>query len=234
MIVNYGRTGGRRPPPDNEGLRIEDDGSFTMWRSISPAIGRFAGKLEPGELTKIKKEVQAAAATGDLTKQPARDGSAEGIDIAGARATLGSNDYAEGPWGVLIEHLRTLLGELISKPQAAVGLDVKPDGTSARLIHLGEKPLAVDLSNLSVRAVLWGPGYRKLGDWNSNEDNGSAAPSGPAQVEAAGSWSAPLPFAHGFTLGKNKVLHVYVNFAASENGVRSDVTAQHTPPIPES
>jgi hypothetical protein len=234
MIVNYGRTGGRRPPPDNEGLRIEDDGSFTMWRSISPAIGRFAGTLAPAELSKIKTEVQAAAATGDLTKPPARDGSVEGIDIAGARATLGSNDYAEGPWGVLIEHLRKLLGELISKPQAAVGLDVKPDGTSARLVHMGEKPLAVDLSNLSVRAVLWGPGYRKLGDWNSNEDNGSAAPSGPAQVEAAGSWSAPLPFGHGFALGKNKVLHVYVNFAVAENGKRSDVTAQHTPPIPES
>jgi hypothetical protein len=215
-------------------LRIEDDGSFTMWRSISPAIGRFAGTLAPAELSKIKTEVQAAAATGDLTKPPARDGSVEGIDIAGARATLGSNDYAEGPWGVLIEHLRKLLGELISKPQAAVGLDVKPDGTSARLVHMGEKPLAVDLSNLSVRAVLWGPGYRKLGDWNSNEDNGSAAPSGPAQVEAAGSWSAPLPFAHGFALGKNKVLHVYVNFAVAENGKRSDVTAQHTPPIPES
>ncbi len=233
MIVNFGRTGGRRPPPDNEGLQINDDGSFTMWRSISPAIGRFAGELEASELSKIKTEVQQAAAAGDLTKEPARDGSVEGIDIPGAHASLGSNDYAEGPWGVLLDHLRKLLGELINMPQAAVGLEVEPDGKSARLVHLGEKPLAIDLSNLSVRAVLWGRGYHKLGDWNSNEGDGAATPSGPAQVEAAGSWSASLPFDHGFRMGKNKVLHVYVTFAASENGIRADVTAQHTPPIPE-
>ncbi len=233
MIVNYGRTGGRRPPPDNEGLRIDDDGRFTMWRSIGPAIGRFAGRLESSELSKIHKEVQQAAAAGDLTKEPARDGSVEGIDIPGAHATLGSNDGAEGPWGVLITHLRQLLGELIKMPQAAVGLEVKPDGKSAQLVHLGKEPLAIDLSNLSVRAVLWGPGYRKLGDWSSDEGDGAGTPSGPAQVEAAGSWSASLPFDHGFQIGKNKVLHVYVNFAASENGIRVDVTAQHTPPIPE-
>lgn len=233
MIVNYGRTGGRRPPPDREGLRIEDDGRFTMWRSISPAIGRFAGSLGAGELSKIKNEVQLAAAAGDLTREPARDGSVEGIDVAGARATLGSNDEAEGPWGVLIDHLRKLLDVLIDMPQAAVGLEVEPDGTSARLVHLGDRPLAIDLSNLAVRAVLWGRGYQKLGDWNSTDDYGEGSPAGPAQVEAAGSWSIPLPFDHGFRLGKNKVLHVYVTFAASENGNRADVTVQHTPPIPE-
>jgi hypothetical protein len=228
MIVRYSRTGGRVPPPDNEGLQIEDDGSFSMWRSIAPAVGRFAGKLDAGELTKIKSEAKEAAAAGDFSKPPSPDGALDQIDVEGGHASLGSNDYAEGPWSALLEHLRKLLNDLISKPRAAVGLEVASDGRNARLVHLGEKPLAVDLSGLSVRAVLWGRGYRKLGDWNS-----SSKVAGSAPVEAGKSWNVALPLDHDFKTGKDKVLHVYATFAVTEDGQRAEVTAQHIPPIPE-
>jgi len=226
MIVSYARIGGRVPPPDNEGLQVEDDGSFTMWRSIAPSVGRFAGKLSADELSRLKTEAEKAAAEGDVSRPPTMDGSAERFQVEGATATMGSDDYIEGPWGELATHVRKLLGELVSMPQAAVGLEVGEDGRSARLVHLGDKPLAVDLSKLSIRAVLWGRGFRKLGDWST------PAKPGPVQAEASDSWNAPLPFDHGLKPGKNKVLHVYVTFAVSENGQRADVRVEHTPAVP--
>ena len=229
MIVRYARVGGRVPPPDNDGLQIDDDGAFTMWRSIAPAIGRFAGKLEPNELSIVKSEAKNAAAAGDLSKPSSPDGSVDLIDVDGANASLGSNDYAEGDWGALITHLRRLLDDLIRMPRAAVGIEVAPDGHSARLVHLGEKPIAVDLSQLSVRAVLWGRGYRKLGDWTSPSGQGS----GPSQVEAGNSWSFSLPFEHGLKMAKDRVIHVYATFAVTEDGQRAEVSAQRTPPVPE-
>lgn len=229
MIVRYARVGGRVLPSDNEGLEIDDDAAFRMWRSIAPAIGRFAGSLDPSELKSLKSEAKNAAAVGDFAKPPSRDGSVELIDVDGAHASLGSNDYAEGDWGVLITHLRRLLDDLIRMPRAAVGIEVAPDGRSARLVHLGQKPIAVDLSHLSVRAVLWARGYRKVGDWTSP----SGQSSGSSQIEASGSWSFPLPFEHGLKMAKDRVIHVYARFAVTENGQRADVSAQYTPPVPE-
>lgn len=226
MIVDYARIGGRVPPPDNEGLQVADDGTFRMWRSIAPAVGRFAGKLSPAELSQLKKEAQMAVAAGDVSRPPTMDGSAERFQLDGASATMGNNDDVEGAWGELIRHVRTLLEQLVSMPQAAVGLEVADDGRSARLVHLGNKPITVDLSNLSVRAVLWGRGFQKVGDWSTPVNPN------PAQAEADDSWNVPLPFDHGLKTGKNKVLHVYVTFAVSENGQRADVRAEHTPPVP--
>jgi len=226
MIVDYARIGGRVPPPDNEGLQVADDGSFRMWRSIAPAVGRFAGKLSPAELSQLKKEAQMAVAAGDVSRPPTMDGSRERFQLDGASATMGNNDDVEGAWGELIRHVRTLLEQLVSMPQAAVGLEVGGDGRSARLVHLGNKPITVDLSKLSVRAVLWGRGFQKVGDWST-----PGQPS-PSQAEADDSWNVPLPFDHGLKPGKNKVLHVYVTFALAENGQRADVRAEHTPPVP--
>src|SRR3989475_8057306 len=167
MIVDYARIGGRVPPPDNEGLQVEDDGSFRMWRSIAPAVGRFAGTLSPAELRQLKQEAQIAAAAGDVSRPPTMDGSAERFQLDGASATMGTNDDVEGAWGDLIRHCRRLLEQLVSMPQAAVGLEVGDDGRSARLVHLGNKPITVDLSTLSIRAVLWGRGFQKVGDWST-------------------------------------------------------------------
>src|SRR3989454_9572587 len=99
MIVDYARMGGRVPPPDNEGLQVEDDGSFTMWRSIAPSVGRFAGKLSADALSRLKTEAEKAAAQGDVSRPPTMDGSAERFQVEGATAAMGSDDYIEGPWG---------------------------------------------------------------------------------------------------------------------------------------
>jgi hypothetical protein len=52
MMIHYARSGGFRPPRDREILTIEEDGAFTMWRSVGSAVhppspvGRFAGHCE--------------------------------------------------------------------------------------------------------------------------------------------------------------------------------------------
>jgi hypothetical protein len=197
-----------------------------MWRSIAPAVGRFSGKLTPTELSQLRGEAQKAAGGGDLSRQPTMNGSAERFSLDGATATMGSNDDVDGAWGALISHVRRLLGELVSMPEAAVGLELGDGARSASLVHMGAKPIAVDMSKLSIRAVLWGAGFTKLGDWSA-----PVKPE-PAQAEAAGSWNVPLLFDHGLKTGKNKVLHVYVTFALSENGQKAEVRVEHTPPVP--
>jgi hypothetical protein len=229
MIVRYSRIGGRVPPQDNEGLQIEDDGGFSMWRSIAPAIGRFAGTLPTSELSSIRREADGAIAAGDFMKPPVPDGAVDVIDTEGAHASLGSNDYADGAWAPLITHLRRLLDELISMPRAAVGIQVSDDGQSARLVHLGDTPLDVDLSQLTVRALLWGRGYRKLGDWTAPEGRPAHGP----RVSASDSWSLALPFEHGFRQTRDRVIHAYATFAVTEKDQRADVTAKYTPPVPE-
>jgi hypothetical protein len=199
-----------------------------MWRSIATAVVRFSGKLDASELRTLQSEAEAAATAGDFSKPPAPAGSVEMIDVNGGHASLGSNAYGEGAWGTLIDHLRRLLGELLHMPQAAIGLEVSPNARSARLVHLGEKPIAVDLSGLSVRAVLWGRGYQKLGDWKSS----LGATFGPAQVEARNAWSFTLPFDHGFTPSDDQVVHVYANFAVTEEGQRAEVSVVHAPEVP--
>ena len=226
MRVSFARVGGRVPPPDNDGVQIEDDGHFSMWRSIAPVIGRFAGTLTGTELSGLQAEAKAAASAGDFTKPPYPEGAVDLIDLDGAHASLGSNDTAEGAWVPLLARLRRLLDELIDEPRAAIALRVSEDGRSARLEHLGDTAIDLDLSRLNVRAVLWGRGYRKLGDWTSDV-------AGAQRVSAAGSWSIALPLDHGFRTAPGQVVHVYATFAATENGQRADVRAQHTPPVPE-
>lgn len=226
MRVSFARVGGRVPPPDNDGVQIDDDGHFSMWRSIAPVIGRFAGTLTDTELSGLQAEAKAAASAGDFTKPPYPEGAVDLIDLDGAHASLGSNDAAEGAWVPLLGRLRRLLDELIDEPRAAIALRVSDDGRSARLEHLGDTAIDLDLSRLSVRAVLWGRGYRKLGDWTADVAGGQ-------RVSAAGAWSMALPLDHGFRTAPDRVVHVYATFAATENGQRADVRAQHTPPVPE-
>src|SRR2546429_9613990 len=96
MIVSYARIGGRVPPPDNEGLQVEDDGSFTMGRSIAPSVGRFAGKLSADELSRRKTEAEMAAAQGDGRRPPTMVASAGGLRVEGPTATVSSDGSIEG------------------------------------------------------------------------------------------------------------------------------------------
>ena len=216
------------PPPDWEILQVGDDGAFLMWRSVnSPVVGRFGGTLAPAVVDQLRAESAAAAATGDLAQMPPADSAIERIATDKAKASLGHPDEVGGPWGTFISHVRKLLDELTNSPVAAIGLQVAPNASSARLQHLGENPVLIDLSRLSVRAVLWGPGYDKLDDWRSE-------PTQRKSDEASGKWSFVLPFDHGFEVGKRQVVHVYCTFDLQEDAQRAPVSAVSLPPVPAS
>jgi len=212
MAIHFRRSGGMKPPPDRENLQIEDDGSFSLWRSVgwttSPptAAGRFEGRLEAAERQKLDKLVKAAAKGDNLQMKVKPDGAIDRLQLGQKSAVLGANDDADEPWYALVELLRELLGDLTRAPKAAVALKVAPDGQSAHLVHQGQEALRLDLSNLTVRAVLW-EGYLNQGDWRAKEAAGASAP-----VTAGPGWSLELPFDHHHDLNDKREVIAYATF----------------------
>jgi hypothetical protein len=195
MLLAYRRTGGLQPS-DHETLDIEGDGHFRMWRTIAPAtnpptpVGRFAGKVPPGELEALEAETEEAGRAGDLRMEMPPDSAVEQLRIADATATLPHSGEPNGPWGRLVGRCRSFLVSLTEQPRAALALRVSEGGRHAELVHLGAEPLLLDPSTVTVRAVLREE-QEQLAAW-------SAAVGGePSDVEARPGWTFPLPFEHG-------------------------------------
>jgi hypothetical protein len=229
MNIRYTRSGGRTPPRDREILELNADGKFSMWRSVGSAthpptpIGRFAGQLDGQDQTQVQQAAAKAAKAGNLKLTPPPGAATETIAVGEAQARLGANDKAEGDWSGLIEQLRRLLGDLTASPQAAIGLEVREGGQAARLVHRGSAELQLDLSGLTVRAVLW-EGYNKNGDWRAKELPAGAA----SKVKAGPGWSFDLPFNHGFKIAAGQEAVAYVTFAAFD-GERAIPVALNSP-----
>jgi hypothetical protein len=213
-MINYTRTGGRTPPRDREILAISNTGVFRLWRSVAFAsdpptpVGWFGGTLTVTDLTQLSSLATAAQQAGDLSIKPTPGSPIETLQVAGATARIGAYDEPEEPWGSLFEQLRGLLGSLTAAPQAALTVQVDPDGQAARLIHLGAQPLTIDLSELQVRAVLW-ESYNKQADWQSPADNQGSVIANPG-------WNYPLPFDHNFTIATGQEVVAYVTCAITD------------------
>lgn len=226
MKIMYTRRGGRMPPPDRELLTIQEDGAFAMWRSVNtPACGRFAGQLTPERWRALQAEGAAAMAAGPLERPILPDSAIETIQVGDTLAKLGHTDMPEGAWGELATHCRSLLADLLDAPQAAVALEVAPAAAGARLVHRGDQPLALDLTRLAVRAILWGGYYEQRGNWQW------AAPPGPGRVEAGRGWGLDLNFAHGFRPGADEVVHTYVTFSVFDRDGLVDVSLVEAPAL---
>lgn len=202
MIVAYSRGGGRWPP-DNERLEVEEDGSFGMWRSVTfgtPA-GRFGGLLSSRDAQRLTEEAQAATGSGDLELIPEEDSAIETIEVDSVRATMGHHDEPEKPWGRLVRHLRDLLDRLTDQPRAALKLEVVEGGRAARLAHLGEEAIRLDLSAFELRARLLDEGV--VDEWRASQ-NDVAVISSRGTVDAGPGWALDLPFEHAFDLRKGR------------------------------
>jgi hypothetical protein len=218
-VVTYVRAGGRTAPADRERLAVEADGRFTMQRSVrSPAVGRFAGRLRPVEAGALDAAARAAAAAGPLTATRVPDAAAETVTVDGVTATFGGGTVS-GPWGALAVELRRLLDDLVRAPVAAVALVVAPDGSTATLKRLGDEPLTVDLSKLSVTATVFGPDGNVAGTWKSSP----APAAGP--VSTAAGWTSALPFDHGLAMGAGAKLQVSAAFAVEGGAVLATTSA---------
>jgi hypothetical protein len=205
-VVTYVRAGGRTAPADRERLEVAADATFTMQRSVrSPSVGRFAGRLTSQEARLLDVAARAAAAAGPLTGTRVPDAAGETATVDGVTATFGGGTPS-GPWGPLAEQLRRLLDDLVRAPEAAVALEVAPDGTKATLKRLGQGPLTVDLGKLSVSATLFGADGNAMGTWKSPP----APAARPEQTDAG--WTSALPFGHGLEMGAGRKLQVAATF----------------------
>jgi hypothetical protein len=198
-------------------LSIDDDGAFSMWRSVSMAsnplspIGRFAGQLDAQTHAQLQKAAEAAEAAGDVHITPVPDAAIETFQVGAARATMSTPDTPQGPWADLVVPLRQLLAKLAAFPVAAIAIEVAPDGRSARLVHRGTETLRIDLGDLGVRAVLWRD-YVPETDWHApaeqTRDRGT--------ILAEPGWSLDLPFDHGFACAPGDKIVAYVTLTAFE------------------
>jgi hypothetical protein len=218
MIVTYSRGGGWRPPVDRELLEIRGDGDFTMWRSVSLAapVGRFAGRLDPATQDALRRHLESAVRAGsiELTAEP--DAAFEGIVVKDeadqttrASAGMGSSNQREGPWGDLVKELRRLLHDLTRFPRAAIALEMDERARDARLVQLGEEPLRLDLSGLTVRVSLWDHEDIIAGDWTEQGKRSGDR----ADVEARPGWSLDLPFDHDLRIKPGYHLAAYAILA---------------------
>ena len=212
MIV-LSRTGGMRPPQFRELLEIDTDGTFARWRSVSMAsalpspIGRFAGSLEAPELTGLTEAAAGAVGAGSRSWLISPDSPVDRLEVDGSTATLGIHEGGEGPWKVLVDLVRPLLGELTYAARAAIAVDVEVDG-GATLVHRGTDRLRLDLSRLAVRAFHWRDGQSE-GAWTADAvDRG--------EVDAGPEWTLELPFDHGFDVKAGDRVTASVSFAAHD------------------
>jgi hypothetical protein len=219
MIIRYARSGGHPPPPDREILTIEEDGSYTMWRSIGSAVhppspvGRFTGQLDTQTLNSLKTAVDAVSLEGDLVIKLKPGSAVVNIDTGRVKARLGIHDEPDNAWSQLAEHLKGLLKQLTDSPEAAIILTVSDDGRRARLEHLGQQSLQLDLNRLTVQAVLW-EGYAMVDDWSLSE----SAPSENDPISADINWQMDLPFDHHFEPGDEQNVVAYVTFSIFHEG----------------
>ncbi len=205
------RTGGMRMPQFREVLEISEDGAFEMWRSVSMAsalpspIGRFAGHVPDKQHKALAAAAKRAAAGGSLTSVISPDSPVDRIQVDGVTATLGIHDSGEGSWSDIAKPLRALLKDLTESPDAAIALEV--DG-GAKLVHRGTKPLELDLSKLTIKAVQWRGGSTEAQWAGRVTDRG---------VESASlGWSLELPFDHGFAIRDGDRITATVTFSARD------------------
>jgi hypothetical protein len=166
--ITYRRAGGR-PPTDDERLRIDADGTYSLVRTVAAeAVGRFGGQLPEGS-PDLQALATAVLSAGDLDLRIPPDAPVERISVGERSAVLPTSAEPSAPWGSLVAGLRLLLREGQRQPLAALVLE--SDGPDhVRLRHAGPEPLDLDLSGLVIRGIVW-EGNRVVdrSHWNFDE-----------------------------------------------------------------
>ncbi|MHB8625897.1 MAG: hypothetical protein ACYDBJ_17765 [Aggregatilineales bacterium] len=230
MLISYQRRGGMQPPPDNETLTIEDDGSFSLWRSISWAVypptpvGRFAGKLSAAMLERLKQASAAASQSGNIHLISRPGNAIQTIELGKVRGEVSANDDAPGAWGTLITLLSDLARDLTAHPVAAIALEVADEGKSARLVHRGKQPLKLDLTGMTLHADLFRPKtYETVKGWNARKM------ATPGIVTVAAGWTFDLSFDHNFKIATGLVVQAKAEFTIFDGDQAVPVSVESAP-----
>jgi hypothetical protein len=212
-LVAFHRLGGY-PPPEREMLEVELDGAFRLWRSIAPAVGRFAGQVaEPAEFQRLVEAAAADAPPAGGSVTP--DAPIETVVVGDASLRLEAGVAIEGPWGELLDACRRLADDGLRQPIAAIGIELEPPDT-VRLVHRGREPLPIELGTAEVQLNLWRDGAPVA--------IGSTRPKGVDHVEAGPGWSIEIavPGLAGAGAG---LLGGQASFIATDAGVYVPVSA---------
>ncbi len=200
------------PPPLREMLDVDDDGSWRVWRSVGPAIGRFAGTGDAAAGAGREIVELAAAAEGAETPRggdSSPDATVDSIDLGGRSVSVPYRQTPDGPWGDLFEACRGLLDEAVSHPVAAIGMELA-GADRVRLKHRGEEPLPVEFGSAQVEATLWTPDGAFVASGTGRIDAG--------HVDAGSGWSLEVPLEGIEPSAKGEPV-VFVSFVADDGGV---------------
>lgn len=213
--LQFERRGGRAPR-DDEALTVAEDGTFTARLTVGgSSIGSFHGRLAGAAATRLRRAVEAVAATEDVTLPTAHHGATEVLEVADRTLRIDANDAPPKPWRALLERVRKLVDDTVAgSPEAAIQLVA--DARSARLIHAGSEALDVDVGSVLVKVIRVADEGGVLGRWNGRPagslvDNGETLVPTPRWVTAGPGWSAPLPFDHALELAPGDMFQVWVD-----------------------
>ena len=226
MKVSYHRSGGARSGiPESEWLSVDGD-TFEAWRTTgASAAGHFGGTLTADESERLTHSVAACEAA-EPAHPPVRRPGAKTVqvDIGSTSVTYGSGSPPPGPWAKLDEVLHDLCDAIVDRPTAAIGVEATADGT--QLVHRGDDPIAVDLTDGTFVAMAFTGWYHEVARSEGALDGGKDT--------AEPGWSAPIPVGElpdSESAGEKVTVHVIARFTIGEGRSAKQVEVAHTPEL---
>jgi len=144
------------PPPAQEVLAIEADGSWTAHLVTGTVVGRFAGPAGdggPGGRIVDLADRAVASEPPAIGNQPL-DATIDRVSVDGRSLVTEYRTDPGGPWGDLLGACRALLFDAVANPVAAIAMVVAaPD--RLRLEHRGTEPMSVDMNGAEVEGTVW-------------------------------------------------------------------------------
>jgi hypothetical protein len=140
------------PPPLREVVHVDDDGRWRAWRSISRAVGRFAGHDDGGRRVLDAARAAVAAPLPASGGGGVLDEATDEIVVGGTSLEVPHGDVPPGPWGVALEACRDLVAQATDHPVAAIVLGVSEPGL-LRLEHRGTERLEAELGSARFDAM---------------------------------------------------------------------------------
>ncbi len=226
MKVSYYRSGGGRTGvPEGEWLSVDGD-TFEAWRSTgAAAAGHFGGTLTADESERLAHAVAACEAAEPAHSPDRRPGAAAvQVDIGSTSVTYGSGSPPPGPWAKLDTVLHDLCDAIVDRPTAAIAIEVADDGT--RLVHRGQDPIAVDLTDGTFVAMAFT-------GWYHEEARSEGALDGSKESAEPG-WSAPIVIGElpdSGEAGSTVIVHVIARFTIGEGRNATQVEVAHAPEL---
>ena len=218
MLLSFRRLSDQEPP-ERELLEVRDDGTFRMWRSFAPAVGRFEGRVPDVAALRALADATAGVPPPN-TEELTPDASVEILESDGVEASVEATEHPGGPWGTLLAACRSLLNELLAQPSAALVAFIE-SRDRVRIEHRGTEVLPIELDLAAAYLTLWRDGRE--------QSYAAAYGEGRGRAEAGPGWSTTFdlrgiePDAEG-TLGSS------VSLAVEDDGTLVGVTINRATP----